>query len=83
MKKQGLILSNFIDAIKAAPCEEITRIKMGAVSQPKAVDSSPMRRIDIALRNLSVGCASATAKKNPSWYISEVRKPRKTLVLTL
>jgi small subunit ribosomal protein S7 len=71
-------LQNFIDAIKeAAPCEEITRIKMGAVSQPKAVDSSPMRRIDIALRNLSVGCASATAKSKKSLtegIISEITK---------
>ena len=31
----------FVDAIcRAAPMEEITRIKFGAVSQPKAVDSS-------------------------------------------
>jgi small subunit ribosomal protein S7 len=71
-------LQNFIDAIKeAAPCEEITRIKMGAVSQPKAVDSSPMRRIDIALRNLSVGCASATAKSKKSLtegIVSEISK---------
>ncbi len=71
-------LQNFIDAIKeAAPCEEITRIKMGAVSQPKAVDSSPMRRIDIALRNLSVGCASATAKSKKSLtegIVSEITK---------
>ena len=51
-------LQKFIDAIiEAAPCEEITRIKVGAVSQPKAVDSSPNRRLDIAL-----GSASATAK---------------------
>jgi len=71
-------LQKFIDAIKeAAPCEEITRIKMGAVSQPKAVDSSPMRRIDIALRNLSVGCTSATAKSKKSLtegIISEISK---------
>ena len=42
-------------------CEEITRIKQGAVSTPKAVDSSPSRRLDIALRNLAIGCTSATA----------------------
>lgn len=55
-------LQSFIDAIvEAAPCEEITRIKLGAVSTPKAVDSSPSRRLDIALRNISVGCAAATA----------------------
>ena len=56
-------LQKFIDAIiEAAPCEEITRIKVGAVSQPKAVDSSPNRRLDIALRNIAMGSASATAK---------------------
>lgn len=50
---------------------------MGAVSQPKAVDSSPSRRIDIALRNLSVGCSSATAKSKKSLtegIISELNK---------
>ena len=56
-------LQKFIDAIvAAAPCEETTRIKLGAVSQPKAVDSSPSRRLDIALRNLATGAATATAK---------------------
>jgi len=48
--------------VEAAPCEETTRIKLGAVSQPKAVDSSPSRRLDIALRNLATGAAAATAK---------------------
>ena len=56
-------LQKLIDAIvEAAPCEETTRIKLGAVSQPKAVDSSPSRRLDVALRNLAIGCTSATAK---------------------
>ena len=56
-------LQKFIDAIvEAAHCEEITRIKVGAVSQPKAVDSSPSRRLDVALRNIAIGAASATAK---------------------
>ena len=56
-------LQKFIDAIiEAAPCEETTRIKVGAVSQPKAVDSSPNRRLDIALRNIALGSTSATAK---------------------
>ncbi|MEC7112470.1 MAG: 30S ribosomal protein S7, partial [Candidatus Thermoplasmatota archaeon] len=45
-------LQIFVDAIcNAAPMEEITRIKFGAVSQPKAVDSSPSRRLDVALKN--------------------------------
>ena len=55
-------LQTFVDAIcNGAPMEEITRIKQGAVSTPKAVDSSPSRRLDIALRNLAIGCTSATA----------------------
>ena len=71
-------LQHFIDAIvNAAPCEETTRIKFGAVSQPKAVDSSPSRRLDVALRNLSKGCASATAKSTRTLtqgIISELNK---------
>jgi len=71
-------LQTFIDAIiESAPCEETTRIKMGAVSAPKAVDSSPSRRLDIALRNLGVGCASATAKSKKTLtegIISELSK---------
>ena len=53
----------FVDAIcRAAPMEEITRIKFGAVSQPKAVDSSPSRRLDIALKNLAAGAQGGTFK---------------------
>lgn len=56
-------LQTFVDAISnSAPMEEITRIKFGAVSQPKAVDSAPSRRIDVALRNLAKGSTQATRK---------------------
>ena len=52
-----------VDAIcYAAPMEEITRIKFGAVSQPKAVDSSPSRRLDVALGNLAKGAQQGTSK---------------------
>ena len=72
-------LQHFIDAIvNSAPCEETTRIKFGAVSQPKAVDSSPSRRLDVALRNLSKGCASAATAKSTrtltQGIISELNK---------
>ena len=71
-------LQKFIDAItEAAPCEETTRVRIGAVSQPKAVDSSPSRRLDVALRNLAVGSASATMKSKKSLtdgIISEISK---------
>ena len=56
-------LQAFVDAIcHAAPMEEITRIKFGAVSQPKAVDSSPSRRLDVALANLAKGAQQGTHK---------------------
>ena len=56
-------LQTFVDAIcHAAPMEEITRIKFGAVSQPKAVDSSPSRRLDVALGNLAKGAQQGTSK---------------------
>ena len=71
-------LQKFVDAItEAAPCEEITRVRIGAVSQPKAVDSSPSRRLDVALRNLAIGSASATMKSKKSLtegIISEISK---------
>ncbi len=71
-------LQKFIDAVtEAAPCEETTRVRIGAVSQPKAVDSSPSRRLDIALRNLAIGSASATMKSKKSLtegIISEISK---------
>ena len=56
-------LQVFVDALcNAAPMEEITRIKFGAVSQPKAVDSSPSRRLDVDLRNLAKGAQQGTHK---------------------
>lgn len=56
-------LQVLVDAISnAAPMEEITRIRFGAVSQPKAVDSSPSRRLDISLRNLAKGAQQGTHK---------------------
>jgi small subunit ribosomal protein S7 len=71
-------LQVFINAIiEPTQSEETTRIKMGAVSAPKAVDSSPSRRLDIALRNLGIGCASATAKSKKTLtegIISELSK---------
>jgi len=56
-------LQALVDAIThAAPMEEVTRIKFGAVSQPKAVDSAPSRRLDVAIRNLCKGSIAATYK---------------------
>ncbi|MCF2135618.1 MAG: 30S ribosomal protein S7 [Candidatus Thorarchaeota archaeon] len=39
----------------AAPAEETTRISYGGMAYPRSVDVAPQRRIDLALRYLSVG----------------------------
>ncbi|NLL94185.1 MAG: 30S ribosomal protein S7 [Thermoplasmatales archaeon] len=45
-----------VDCIEnAAPREEVTRLQFGGISVPKAVDVSPQRRVDIAIRNISSG----------------------------
>ena len=46
----------------AAPREEVTRLQFGGISVPKAVDISPQRRLDIAIRNLSSGVVAASSK---------------------
>lgn len=46
----------------AAPREEVTRLQFGGISVPKAVDISPQRRLDIALRNIATGVVAASAK---------------------
>jgi small subunit ribosomal protein S7 len=50
----------------AAPREEITRLQFGGISVPKAVDISPSRRLDIALRNISKGAIAASFKNTKS-----------------
>ncbi len=52
-----------IDALeKAAPREEITRLRFGGISVPRAVDVSPSRRLDMAIRTICQGAVSATFK---------------------
>lgn len=50
----------------AAPREEVTRLQFGGISVPKAVDISPQRRLDIALRNLSTGVVQASSNNKKS-----------------
>lgn len=51
------------DAIQnSAPREEVTRLRYGGVSVPKAVDTAPSRRVDWALRQLSLGSMQSTYK---------------------
>lgn len=56
-----------IDAVQnSAPREETTRISYGGIAYYIAVDSSPQRRLDIALKNLAAGAFSSafSGKKN-------------------
>ncbi len=50
----------------AAPREEVTRLQFGGISVPKAVDVSPSRRLDIAMRNISRGSVKASIKNKKS-----------------
>jgi len=43
----------------SAPCEDTTRISYGGVAYRMAVDISPQRRVDVALRFLSEGARKA------------------------
>ncbi len=46
-----------------APRDEVTVIEMGGIRVPKQVDSSPQRRIDLALRWITQGAFQAVADK--------------------
>ena len=53
----------FVTALeKSAPREEITRLRFGGISVPRAVDVSPSRRLDMALRNMCIGVVAASFK---------------------
>ena len=57
----------YIDALEnTTPREEVTRLRYGGVSVPKAVDVSSARRLDIALRNICKGAVKATYKNSKS-----------------
>jgi len=56
-----------IDAIQnTAPIEDTTRLQFGGISVPKAVDISPQRRLDMAIRNICLGTVTASHKNKKS-----------------
>ena len=64
----------FVQAIEnSAPREETTRLFLSGIYVPQAVDSAPLRRLDIALRNLSKGANSASmgSKKSIEQCLAE------------
>ncbi len=48
----------------SAPREEVTRLRYGGISVPKAVDTAPGRRLDTAIRNVCTGAVNSS-HKNP------------------
>ncbi len=46
----------------AAPREEVTRLRYGGINVPKAVDVAPLRRLDIAVRNIAKGGLAGSHK---------------------
>lgn len=56
-----------VDAIShAGPREEVVRLKYGGISVPKAVDTAPQRRVDTALRYISMGAKQSAFKSKRS-----------------
>jgi len=56
-----------VDAIQnTAPIEDTTRLQFGGISVPKAVDISPQRRLDMAIRNICLGTVSASHRNKKS-----------------
>jgi len=48
----------------SAPREEVTRISYGGISYPQAVDASPQRRVDLALRFITDSARNASFSSN-------------------
>ena len=62
-------LKLLVNAVEnAAPREEVTRLQFGGISVPRAVDSSPARRVGVAIRNLAQGAIQASRKSTKPIY---------------
>ena len=48
--------------VNAAPREEVTRLRYGGISVPKAVDVAPTRRLDQAIRRIATGAVTSSHK---------------------
>lgn len=51
----------------SAPSEETTRISYGGMAYPRSVDVAPQRRVDLALKYLSVGAVRSAHKNAKSF----------------
>jgi small subunit ribosomal protein S7 len=63
-----------VDAIcNSAPREEVTKIAMGGISYSSAVDVSPQRRVDLAIKYLvqAIGSSSHSSERSFAENISK------------
>ncbi len=60
--KQNPVQVLIIALQNSSPKEEITRLRFGGISVPKAVDTSASHRLDVALRNICKGAISSSHK---------------------
>lgn len=71
----------FVNAIAhAAPKEETTRLRYGGINVPKAVDTAPQRRLDLAIRFIATGSTQQTyrnAKPIAQCLADEIMKAAK------
>ena len=62
-KEKANPLQLLVDAVEnASPREEVTRLQFGGISVPRAVDASPVRRLNVAIRNIAQGAITASRK---------------------
>ncbi len=62
LKKNPLVI--LVEAVEnAAPREEVIAIEYGGARYPKAVDVSPQRRVDLALRGMTQGAYARSFNK--------------------
>jgi small subunit ribosomal protein S7 len=64
--KQNPIQQLVMAIENAAPREEVTRLRYGGISVPKAVDVAPTRRLDQSIRRIAAGAVGASHKSKNS-----------------
>ena len=69
LEKSGNPIQILVKAIEnSSPCDEVTTIEYGGARYPQSVDVSPMRRVNLALRNLVHGAYDKSFGKKTKMY---------------
>ncbi len=69
LEKSGNPIQILVKAVEnSSPCDEVTTIEYGGARYPQSVDVSPLRRINLALRNLVHGAYDKAFAKKTKMY---------------